>query len=121
MTTETRTCTDVQLHPTGAALIYCDELLDENLPGQLNLSNSDLETLRDQLNEAWFVRWGLQPLSLAWSEVQAGDVIPSLGRTLAGSPYPTDTDRTHGTAHFVGGGKLTLPFTSEITVHRRIT
>jgi hypothetical protein len=111
---------DVQLHSLGLALVIPSSATDENLPGEVHLAYEEADDLRDLLNEAWLNRHGMQPVSVAWAEAGQGDVIPSLGKTLSGSPFATDDAETHGTVYFVGSGSLTLPMNAEITVHRRI-
>lgn len=111
----------VHLWTQGISIDLPEESTDENLPGENHLTFDEADELRDQVNEAWLNRHGFESASVAWSDVEAGDIIPSLGLILASSPYPTDTDESFGTAHFIGkGGKLTLPFSIEVTVHRRI-
>lgn len=111
---------DVQIHPTGASLAYLNDVLDENFPGQLNLSWDDVSDLRDKLNEAWFNRYGIQPMSVQVHNVQPGDIIPGLGLTVASVdkalPYATNV-----MVHFFGGSEARLGKQLEITVHRRIS
>lgn len=56
---------DVQLKPLGVSLVDLpDYLFNENLPGEIHLNWDDVSDLRDKLNEAWFNRYGLQPMSV---------------------------------------------------------
>jgi hypothetical protein len=113
---------DVQMHPTGVSVAYPEVVLDEQLPGQLNLNYDEADALREQLNEVHYINLGVQPLSVEWHNAEAGDIIPSLGATLVDTPHvlPTVSNVEIMRGYFNGGGQIDLPAGIEITVHRRI-
>lgn len=116
---------DVQLHPKGVAIIPPDEVWDENLPGQLNLTNDEADQLRDMLNEAWLNRSGLESRSVQVDSLEVGDILPALGLTVMQADNLDDYGKPETEIIFVGHQpvqwrKLILPSNLEITVHRRI-
>lgn len=113
---------DVQVHPTGASITVPERMIDENLPGQINLDMEEVGRLRDLVNEAWFIGWGLQPMSIPAGDIRKGDIIPCLGLTVSKpfplAQYPDIVVIQFGQNHEMK--RMQLPRYLEVTVHRRI-
>lgn len=112
---------DVQMYPLGVAIILTEEVIDENLPGQINLSWEDADTLRHLLNETWLNKHGLEKVSIPFSEVTVGDALPGMGTLVV---EVTERRAIGGGSlvkgYFANGGHIELPNNVEVTVHRRI-
>lgn len=115
---------DVQLHPTGVAVTLPDEVMDENLPGQINLSDDEADSLESMLREARLNRHGMQPMSVQVINLQRGDVFPDLGQTVKSARYADSTNlevlvifETH---HNYSARKMYLSAAAEVTITRRI-
>lgn len=107
---------DVQSHLSGVAVTYPTSALDENLPGQLNLTDDEARTLEYMLREHRLNRLGIQPLTIPAGDVQKGDAIPNLGLQVQSASRNEGWMRIHG-----GMLKLIeLPAQQEITVNRSI-
>lgn len=109
---------EVNMHPTGAAFLYPDEMLDENLPGQLNLTYDEVDNLRWQLYDVWLNSHGMERVGIPAAKVEKGDIIPTFGLavTVVIPRYPYPGMTTLG----LGSSRIQIPSNLEITVHRRI-